>query len=330
MADFKPTILSALETLKKKELAEKSHFKARAYTKVIDELKASAAPIRTLDDLDGIAGVGAKIKAKIQEILATGSLASANRARAELQLDAKDILQGVYGIGTVKAAALIEAGIKNVQQLRAAVAADPALLNDKQKAGLTHYEDIQERIPRAEVAAVEAVLTEALGTQMKATIVGSYRRGLADSGDIDCLLTHPSASAPIRTKFFRDFVDRLVASGFMIEILASGEHKNLSIVRLPGAGAKARRLDLLMVPKEQIAAATLYFTGSGEFNVAFRKHCLKLGYTLNEHALTKTGSIPDAPEPPPFKSEKDIFAFVGLTYKEPAERTGAGAVVVAA
>ena len=328
MADFKPTILSALETLKKKELAEKSHFKARAYTKVIDELKASAAPIRTLDDLDGIAGVGAKIKAKIQEILATGTLASANRARAELQLDAKDILQGVYGIGTVKAAALIEAGIKNVQQLRAAVAADPALLNDKQKAGLKHYEDIQERIPRAEVAAVEAVLTEALGTQMKATIVGSYRRGLADSGDIDCLLTHPSASAPIRTKFFRDFVDRLVASGFMIEILASGEHKNLSIVRLPGG--KARRLDLLMVPKDQIAAATLYFTGSGSFNVAFRKHCLTLGYTLNEYALTKTGSIPDAPEPPPFKTEKDIFAFVGLVYKEPAERTGAGAVVVAA
>ena len=328
MADFKPTILSALETLKKKELAEKSHFKARAYTKVIDELKASAAPIRTLDDLDGIAGVGVKIKTKIQEILATGTLASANRARAELQLDAKDILQGVYGIGTVKAAALIDAGIKTIEQLRAAVAADPALLNDKQKAGLTHYEDIQERIPRAEVAAVEAVLTEALGTQMKATIVGSYRRGLADSGDIDCLLTHPSISAPIRTKFFRDFVDRLVASGFMIEILASGEHKNLSIVRLPNG--KSRRLDLLMVPKDQIAAATLYFTGSGEFNVAFRKHCLKLGYTLNEHALTKTGSIPDAPEPPPFKTEKDIFTFVGLVYKEPAERTGAGAVVVAA
>ena len=32
--------------------------------------------------------------------------------------------------------------------------------------------------------------------------------------------------------------------------------------------------------------------------------------------------------PPPFKSEKDIFTFVGLVYKEPAERTGAGAVVL--
>ena len=326
MADSKPAILAALETLRKKELAEKAHFKARAYTKVIDELKASAAPIRTLDDLDGIAGVGVKIKAKVQEILATGSLASADRARAELQLDAKDILQGVYGIGTVKAAALIEAGIKTIEQLRAAVAANPTLLNDKQKAGLAHYEDIQERIPRAEVAAVEAVITEALGTQMVATIVGSYRRGADTSGDIDCLLTHPSASAPVRTKFFRDFVDRLGASGFMIEILASGEHKNLSIVRLPSG--KARRLDLLMVPKEQIAAATLYFTGSGSFNVAFRKHCLKLGYTLNEYALTKTGTVPDAPEPPAFHSERDIFNFVGLTYKEPAERTGAGAVVL--
>jgi hypothetical protein len=40
--------------------------------------------------------------------------------------------------------------------------------------------------------------------------------------------------------------------------------------------------------------------------------------------------IPDAVEPPPFKSEKDIFDFVGLVYKEPSERTGASAVVVAA
>ena len=32
--------------------------------------------------------------------------------------------------------------------------------------------------------------------------------------------------------------------------------------------------------------------------------------------------------PPAFHSERDIFNFVGLTYKEPAERTGAGAVVL--
>lgn len=323
MSDVKPLILSALDTLRKKELAARETFKARAYAKVIDQLKASAAPIRTLNDLDGIAGVGAKIKAKIEEILATGSLASAERARADVEVS--DTLLGIYGIGAVKAAALIEAGIKTISQLRAAVAADPALLNDKQKAGLAHYEDIQERIPRAEVAQVEALLKNALGTQMVATVVGSYRRGAPDSGDIDALLTHPSASAAIRTKFFREYVERLVASGFMIELLASGEHKNLSIVRLPNG--KARRLDLLMVPKDQIAAATLYFTGSGPFNIAFRQHCLTLGYTLNEYALTKTGTVPDAVEPPAFREERDIFNFVGLAYKEPHERIGSSAIV---
>lgn len=326
MTDFKPAILAALDTHRKKELAEKATFKARAYAKVIDELKASTAPIRTMDDLNGIAGVGAKIKEKIEEILATGALASADRVRASVEVT--DTLLGVYGIGAVKAAALIAAGITTIPQLRAAVAADPALLNDKQKIGLKYYEDIQERIPRAEVAEVETILTDALGASMKATIVGSYRRGAADSGDIDCLLTHPSASAPIRAKFFREYVDRLRTSGFMIEILSQGDQKCLSIVRLTGvANAKARRLDLLMVPKDQIAAATLYFTGSGPFNIAFRKHCLTLGYTLNEHALTKTGTVPDAPEPPAFKSEREIFDFVGLVYKEPVERTGAAAAV---
>jgi DNA polymerase/3'-5' exonuclease PolX len=85
------------------------------------------------------------------------------------------------------------------------------------------------------------------------------------------------------------------------------------------ADGVARRLDLLVVPTEQFPFALLYFTGSGDFNVAFRKHALSLGYTLNEHTMVPLKGS-SAPMPPGMKSEKDIFAFLGLRYVPPEER----------
>lgn len=323
MADFKPAILSALETLKKKELAARAPFKARAYTKVIDELKANSKPIHTMADLADIEGIGEAIKKKIAEILETGGLEAADQARADFQLDASDALEKVYGIGPAKSKALIAAGIKTIPQLRSAAVANPALLNDKQMIGLRYYEEILERIPRAEVEAVETILVGSLPPSMRATVVGSYRRGAADSGDIDVLLTCPSTSVKVRSDLFKAYITRLRTMGFMTEVLSQGDHKCLSIVKLPVPGSTSRRLDLLMVPTEELAYATLYFTGSGEFNVAFRKYANRMGYTLNEHALTP---LSDEPEPPPLQTEKDIFDFLGLRYKKPNERTGSAAV----
>ena len=59
----------------------------------------------------------------------------------------------------------------------------------------------------------------------------------------------------------------------------------------------------------------LYFTGSMEFNMAFRKYCLKeLGLSLNEKSFI--------PKVEGLFTEKDIFKYVGLKYIEPKNRKG--------
>jgi DNA polymerase/3'-5' exonuclease PolX len=75
-----------------------------------------------------------------------------------------------------------------------------------------------------------------------------------------------------------------------------------------------------MTPEEEFAYAILYFTGSQNFNVAFRSYALEKGYSLNEHTLKpmKEG----VPPVPSMKTEKDIFAFLGLEYVEPEQRIG--------
>jgi len=319
--DIKATIIDALDILRRRDLGAKEFFKAKAYKKAIDELKIFDKPITTVTDLDGVPGIGAKIRIKIAEILATGHLAAADKAKEEFQLNAVDLLGDVYGIGAVKAKQLISGGIKSISDLREGLAKDPKLLNDKQKIGLKYYEDILERIPRAEMRLHERLLLDNLDESMKGIVVGSYRRGQESSGDIDVLITmNPGIN---QKAAFASYIKRLRDSGYMIEVLSQGDQKCLSVVKLEG---KARRLDLLVVPNEQFPYALLYFTGSGDFNIAFRKHALKLGYTLNEHEMKPTGKVAGVAPVPPFRFEAQIFAFLGIKYKEPNQRLGASSV----
>jgi len=139
--NFKAKILEELDTLRKADIARKQVFPARAYKAAIEAIQTVEGPIRSVDDVKGLKGVGAKILLKIQEIISTGSLRAATEARAALPLNALDTLQGVHGIGPVKARELIDGGITTIEQLRAASATNSKLLTAAQKLGLKYYED---------------------------------------------------------------------------------------------------------------------------------------------------------------------------------------------
>jgi DNA polymerase/3'-5' exonuclease PolX len=148
--------------------------------------------------------------------------------------------------------------------------------------------------------------------------VGSFRRGLATSGDIDVLIRVPEGT-PAKTvkEQLAMMVEQMKKAGYIEEVLAIGEHKCMAICRLDETGT-ARRLDLLMTPEEEYAYAILYFTGSDRFNVAFRQYTLEKGYTLNEHTMMLLR--PEARAVPRMRTEKDIFRFLGLKYVEPTDR----------
>lgn len=292
---------------------------AAAYAKVLNSLAAISGPVRSIEDVEGLEGVGKKIRAKMQEIIETGSLKAAEEARGEYPLDAFELLQGVYGVGPVKARELINNhDISTIAGLRAAVAADPSILNDKQKLGLKYYEDSQLRIPRAEMEEHEQTVVYGLDERFQSVVVGSYRRGAKDSGDIDVLLTLP-ADVPEKDqkKLFKESIDLLKEVGYIVETLAEGPKKFMGFSRV-SPEAKVRRLDMLMTPQAEFPYAILYFTGSQDFNVAFRGFAKDKGYTLNEHKMEviREGVTPV----PAMSSEQDIFTFLGLKYVEPNKR----------
>jgi DNA polymerase beta len=324
ITDYKQTIIDALEVMSKKEVAAKEpnyQFKVRAYKKVVEQLKLHSKPITSYNDVQNIEGIGAKISLKIKEILETGSLKAAEKAKKDYNIGAYDSFLNIYGVGPVKAKELINLGITTIEQLRT----DPTkYLNEKQQLGLKYYEDLLERIPRSEMLQHEGVLLTALPNFLKGQLVGSFRRNATTSGDIDVIIRYPnSMSHKTAQAAFDKYILNLTKEGYIKEILAHGEKKCMAICCLPVDShiQKAHRLDLLLTSEEEYPYAVLYFTGSDKFNVAFRQFALDNGYTLNEHKMTpiKKGVM----EPLNITEEEDIFNFLGLAYVEPWQRISA-------
>lgn len=319
-ADFKSLIIAKLNIMRQSEETDTgptSKFKALAYKKAIESLNAFKGPITKIDDVKDLPGIGKKIHDKIAEIISTGELKTADKREAAAK--EADILLGIHGIGPVKAKQLRSQGYTTIDTLRAGVLKDPSLLTDAQKIGLKHYEDGLLRIPRAEMMHHEYILLHSLPKHFKGEVVGSYRRGAATSGDIDILITYNkrlSASKVITA--FKQMIEDMTESEYIIDVLASGNKKWMGYVRL-NKDTPARRLDILVAPPAEYAYSVLYFTGSHEFNVSFRRWVLNRGYTLNEHKMTPLEDS-DAPIPPYMETEEDIFKFVGLKYLPPDQR----------
>jgi DNA polymerase/3'-5' exonuclease PolX len=322
--DRRPEIIAEFETLRKLAATESAGaFKVRSYVAAIKAIQALPGPVTSIMDLPPPAkgdGLSAKMREKIEQILTTGSLSISPETRA--RATALHAFQQIYGVGPKKAADLVTAGYTTVAALRTAATANPKLLNRNQHTGLRYYEQLLERIPRTEMDAHAALLMGHKPAALEGIIVGSYRRGRPDSGDIDMLLRVP-AETDDAAAALRAYVTSLQAAGYIREVLAHGDHKCMAIAALPGADGVGRRLDLLITPPAEFPFAVFYFTGSDTFNVAVRSHALTMGLTLNEHALTQVSTGRPITG---IKTERDIFGILRLAWVEPPDRTGPGAV----
>lgn len=307
--DLKECIIDRLKTLMANEVAAKQPYKARAYKKVIDQLKLLSTPINTLEDLKNIQGIGKSIKEKLDTLFNNPNSCLEHNLRSK----AINNLMKVHGIGAVKAVELYD--MHHIRTL-ADLKEHTDLLNDKQKLALKYVDDFEKRIPRAEMLKHEQVVLESvqrIDPSIEAQLTGSFRRKLASSGDIDVLITHPTMTS------ITPIVDELVKQGYITDIFAKGPKKCLAVCKLK-RHKSFRRIDLLFTPPTEFPFALLYFTGSGPFNVKMRNHALSLGLSLNEHGM-KCSDSNDLIQDASIKEESDIFKYLGIKYVAPEERT---------
>jgi len=307
--------IDLMEKLSTIQTKQGEPFRARAYQKAQETIMSYQGNIISPNDLKGKPNIGPAIMEKLNEYIETGTLKVLEREKN----NPINILSDVYGIGPKKANELVEKGITSIEQLRK----NQQLLNDVQKVGLQYYEDVLKRIPRTEIDDYKQLFATPVSLEkvdLKVEIVGSYRRGAQNSGDIDIIITSKSEDT------FKNIIDELIKQQIIIAVLSRGPSKCLVMAKIPSSDS-VRRVDFLYTPPEEYPFAILYFTGSKHFNTMMRNKAQQMGLTMNEHGLYKISPDKKIKVDHIFKTEKDIFDYLNLEYKSPEERIDGRAII---
>ncbi|ROW11432.1 hypothetical protein VMCG_00962 [Cytospora schulzeri] len=323
------------------------HWRTLMYRKAINTLARQTVRVTTCEQAKKLPYVGTRIALKIEEIVNTDCLQRLKYAQNDPTSQILKLFLGIYGVGTSTAEKWIAQGFRTLEDLR-----QRGNLTPNQRVGLDHYDDLNSRIPRAEVEALGDYVNQEsarIDKDVELLIGGSYRRGAPSSGDIDFIVTKKGNKS---SGELIPFLDRLVANltkqGFLTAELASHNshgskyHKDGNgskwhgccvLPRVPGSSNDNdqyrpvwRRIDLLLVPETEYGAALIYFTGNDIFNRSIRLLASRKKMRLNQRGLYKDvmrgpnrqklteGELLEG------RSEKRIFKILGVKWREPHER----------
>ncbi|KAI6003223.1 hypothetical protein F5J12DRAFT_783656 [Pisolithus orientalis] len=231
--------------------------------------------ITSFNEARSIRGVGEKTALKIMEIINTGDLRRIEHERTD-GVEVTRLFQGIYGVGRSTAFAWYASGHRTLDDIKAN--SKSLRLSPAQEIGLKFYDALE------------------IDKNLFIGIMGSYRRGKADCGDIDILARRFAPPQIITTHdntlgVLSRLLDRLQAAKILTEDLALPanpaelELTYRGLCKLPDPGAKRRRIDILCVPWKSRGAALLYYTGDDIFNRAMRLKANVMGYSLNQRGL---------------------------------------------
>ena len=316
------------ETADLMEIAAEDGFRIRSYRNaaaVIEGFPERIAEIARNPErkLTDIAGIGKGIASIIVEILERKSFERRDQLLEKYPPTALELLK-IQGLGPKGIAILIEhLRISTVDDLERACKEQRlrtlprmgAKLEEKVLQSIEQYRRSAGRFLLNFATQAADELTEFLAQTPgvdKVTRAGSLRRGKETVGDIDLLVTGPSAA---------DALERFAAHPRVHQILGKGANKASATFGLEGI-----QVDVRALPAESFGAAMQYFTGSKEHNIAIRQRALKLGLTLNEYGLFRVedeSRVAGA-------TEEEVYEKLGLAWIPPELRENQGEIEAAA
>jgi DNA polymerase/3'-5' exonuclease PolX len=218
------------------------------------------------------------------------------------------LLKKVAGIGDVGASELYARGVRGKADLRA-----PAIYNTLSAETQCHLKyNYLRRISREMVKEIAAKVP-------KLILVGSGRRNVAYSRDLDFLTTLPLNTA---AGMFGSAGSAMGKNGS-----GSSASGSVSLIATINHGASRRSLiisyksknikvDIFRTAKSCMGAALLHHTGSKNFNIRVRAQAKRLGYKLSQFGLfDSSGKVVAGAN-----TERAILAKINVTYISPEER----------
>ncbi|GAP90792.1 putative DNA polymerase beta [Rosellinia necatrix] len=293
--------MRTLRTLEADEVGVRAYSTSIATVAAYPYLLSSAAEVARLP------GCGPKIVELYRQWKENDCLDDTEEAANDPRMKVILRFHNIWGVGAKTANDFYNRGWRDLDDI---VEFGWDTITRPQQIGIKYYEELQERIPRAEVEGIAAIILEHAnniqnGFQM--VIVGGYRRGNATSGDADVVLSHPDPSA---TEFFINKIvtalekaryithlltvsdknsqrgqtavswkgeDRKAGSGFdtLDKALVVWQERDWDTTKTSKNPHPHRRVDIIVTPWRTAGCAVVGWTGGTTFERDLRRYCKK-------------------------------------------------------
>jgi DNA polymerase (family 10) len=298
-------------------------FRVLAYREAARTVAQSPISVEQLAEegrLTELDGVGNTLAQKIETLIETGSIPSADKLKAKFPATLVEVTR-VPGLGAKTARRIYdEVGVESLQQLKEAaeqgrIAGIRGLGPKTEENILASLEGISEdgvgeRLLLSHVLPIgEEIRTDLLelGVANRIELAGSARRWTETCKDLDLIATTGDPAA---------LADALATHGLSAETRRGGDAA-ASVLTHSGL-----QVDLRIGTEDTFGNLLQHFTGSAVHNVQLRERALARGLSVSENGVAKV----EGKKIHKFADESGVYELLGLPYIEPELREGRGEI----
>jgi DNA polymerase (family X) len=305
------------------ELDGADRFRVLAYSEAARTVAQSPVSIEQLAEqgrLTELPNVGKTLAQKIETLIETGSIPSADKLKAKFPATLVEVTR-VPGLGAKTARRIYdELGVENLQQLKEA--AEQGRISGMRGLGPKKEENI--------LASLEGVTEDGIGERLllsnvlpiadeirgdllglgvanRIELAGSARRWTETCKDVDLIATTNDPAA---------LAEALATHGLSAETRRGGDAA-ASVLTHTGL-----KVDLRIGAEKTFGNLLQHFTGSAAHNVQLRERALARGLSVSENGVAKV----EGKKVHKFADEGGVYELLGLPYIEPELREGRGEI----
>ncbi|KAK7402421.1 hypothetical protein QQX98_011838 [Neonectria punicea] len=346
--------VDALKQVRTIRLLRGDQVGVRAYSTSISTVAAYPYLLKTGQEVSRLPGCGAKIAELYQQWKETGHLAEAREAESDTMVSTLKLFYDIWGVGDTTAREFYRKGWRDLDDL---IEYGWGSLGRSQQIGVKYYDEFKIKIPRDEAESIgAAVLDHARKIDMgfEMVIVGGFRRGKKECGDVDVLLSHRDHG--MTAKAVERIVVSLEKAQFITHTLTlSTRNSERGEAPLPWRGERGRgtgfdtldkamvvwqdarredaphrRVDIILSPWKTVGCAVLGWSGGTTFERDLRRYCKKeKGWKFDSSGIRSRadgawvdleGSSIGDEAPDMETAERRVFDGLGLAWRRPEER----------
>jgi DNA polymerase (family X) len=305
------------------ELDGGDRFRVLAYREAARTVASSPVSVEQLAEegrLTELAGVGKTLAEKIETLIETGSIPSADKLKTKFPATLVEVTR-VPGLGAKTARRIYdEIGVENLQELKEAaeqgrIAVIRGLGPKTEENILSSLEGVTEdgigeRLLLSHVLPIAEEICgdlRELGVADRIEMAGSARRWAETCKDLDLIATTDDPAG---------ITEALATHGLSAETRRGGD---AAASVLTHSGLK---VDLRIGTEDTFGNLLQHFTGSASHNVQLRERALARGLSVSEYGVAKV----EGKKVHKFADEAGVYELLGLPYIEPELREGRGEI----